>query len=173
MSEQYLGEIRIMAFNYAPRGWAQANGQILPINQNQALFALLGTTYGGNGIQDFALPNLQSRIPVSLGTGPFGDTFSMGQTGGEESHMLISSEMPLHGHGTVQATSTSSGTTATALGNVLAGAGNVYISGNSAPVVLAASAVSTVGNNQSHPNIQPFQALNFCIALVGIFPSRN
>jgi microcystin-dependent protein len=173
MSNPYLGEIRIMAFNFAPKGWALANGQIMSISQNNALFALLGTTYGGNGVQTFALPNLQSRVPVSFGTDSIGNAYVLGQIGGQESHALAISEIAVHGHGTVQGTSTSAGTTAVPTGNVLAGVSDVYTSDTSHPVVLAPSAVSTVGSNQGHENRQPFLALNFCIALQGIFPSRN
>jgi len=173
MSDPYIGEIRIMAFNFPPSGWAMANGQILPINQNASLFYLLGTTYGGDGVSTFALPNLQSRAPVSFGADSFGNTYNLGQAGGQESHVLTISEIAVHTHGTVQGTSTSAGTTAVATGNVLAGVSNGYTSDTSNPVVLGSSAVSTVGSNAGHENRQPYLALNFCIALQGIFPSRN
>ena len=168
MSDPYLSEIRIMAFGYAPEGWALANGQLLPIAQNQALFSLLGTTYGGDGRINFALPNLQSRVPAHMG-----NAFALGAVGGQETHVLLSAEMPLHTHGTAMGTSTSANTVATPAGNVLAGATNVYAPGLSNPVQLAGSSISMVGSNLPHENRQPYLTLNFCIALSGIYPSRN
>jgi microcystin-dependent protein len=186
MSNPYLSEIRIMAFNFAPRGWALCNGQTLSIQQNAALFALLGTTYGGNGTTTFLLPNLQGRIPLHMGTSPAGHTFLEGEIGGETTHTLILQEMPQHNH-QVQAknaqadldlTGVQPGPTvvlaqATAAGTPVT---NVNIYGtlpiNSAGPFAAAS-ISSTGGNQPHPNQQPYLVLNFCISLDGIFPSRN
>ena len=168
MANPYLSEIRIVSFNYAPRGWAMANGQLLPITQNQALFSLLGTTYGGNGTTNFALPNLQSRVPVHMG-----NSLTLGAQGGEETHTLQLAEMPLHTHGTAMGTSTSANTVAAPAGNVLAGANNVYAPGASNPVVLAAASVSMVGSGQPHENRQPYLTLDFCIAISGQFPPRS
>ena len=168
MANPYLSEIRIMSFGYAPKGWAKCNGQLLPINQNQALFTLLGTTYGGDGRINFALPNLQSRVPIHMG-----NSFTLGAQGGEEMHTLLPAEMPLHTHGTAMGTSTSANTVATPAGNVLAGANNVYAPGASNPVVLAAASVSMVGSGQPHENRQPYLTLNFCIAISGRLPPRS
>jgi microcystin-dependent protein len=168
MSDQYLSEIRIMAFGFAPKGWAQANGQTLSIQQNAALFSLLGTTYGGNGTTNFMLPNLQSRVPVSIGTG-----YTLGQIGGEEQHTLVTAEMPGHNHGSMQGTATTGGT-AVPINVVMAGGTTAYVAGGiPTPVVLPAASVTPAGGDQPHENRQPYLALNFCIALVGIFPSRN
>ena len=163
MSTPYLAEIRIFTFNFAPKGWAMCNGQLLPINQNQAIFALLGTTYGGNGISTFALPNLQGMVPMHVGNG-----LTLGQTGGEALHTLTAAEIPPHTH-TVMASSL-----APSLGTP---AGNLWAAGNSAynttaDTSLSSSAISTVGG-QAHENRSPCLTLNFCIALSGIFPSRS
>jgi microcystin-dependent protein len=172
MAEPFLSEIRIMSFNFPPKGWAFCNGQFLPINQNQALFSLLGTTYGGNGQTTFALPNLQGRIPIHMGDG-----FTLGQAGGEEAHTLTQSEMPAHNH--FLNASNSSGDAVNpnfgGTGQILAqDPGNIY-----APIAqggltaLIAGSITNVGGSQPHENRQPYLSLNFCIALQGIFPSRN
>jgi microcystin-dependent protein len=165
MAEPFLSEIRIMSFVYAPRGWALCNGQLLPINQNQALFSLLGTTFGGDGRVNFALPDLRGRTPIHVGQG-----FTLGQRGGEQAHTLSISEMPLHVHA-LQG-STSNGDSAGANNTVLASALNLY-----GPVAnlttLDPASVSNVGGSQAHLNMQPSLTLNFCIALQGIFPSPN
>jgi microcystin-dependent protein len=164
MSDFFIGEIKIMAFNYAPRFWAQCNGQLLPISQNQALFALLGTQYGGNGQTNFALPDFRGRTPLHFGNG-----FTQGQQGGEENHTLIVGEMPAHAH----THSVSSGDSAAALptdnsfGN---GAAKLYASQNNGA---ALTNIGSFGGSQPHNNMQPYSVLNFCIALNGIFPSRN
>jgi microcystin-dependent protein len=165
MAEPFLSEIRIMSFGFAPRGWALCNGQLLPINQNQALFSLLGTTYGGNGQTNFSLPNLQGRTPIHSGNG-----HTLGEQGGEQAHTLTVPEMPAHTH--VAQASTNNGDTATPIGGVLGGVSNMY--GPAAN--LAALQPATVTNNvggQAHQNMQPFLGLSFCIALQGIFPSPN
>lgn len=168
MSDPFLSEIRIFSFNFAPRNWAFCNGQLLPINQNQALFALLGTTYGGNGQTNFALPNLQGRVPMHMGSG-----FTLGQTGGETAHTLNISEMPAHTH-TLQGSGNTATSTNPANANTYAVALRpVYLAPAAGSVALAAGAISNTGGSQAHQNMQPILGLNFCIALVGIFPSQN
>ena len=166
MSTPFLSEIKIVSFNFAPKGWALCNGQLLPINQNQALFSLLGTVYGGNGQTTFALPNLQGRVAMHVGNGHV-----LGESAGEASHTLIQSEMPTHVH-TVAASSTATGGTASPNGNFLGGGNNVY-SAPQSPTLLNPATVATVGNSQPHENMSPYLVLNFCIALQGIYPSRN
>jgi microcystin-dependent protein len=163
MSTPYVGEIRIFSFGYAPKGWAMCNGQLLAINQNQALFSLLGTTYGGNGINNFSLPNLQGRTPIYTGNG-----FVLGQTGGEQNHTLAINEMPSHTH-QVTASSFAADKSVT-LGNVWALTDSAYAS--TATGTMDPTAVPMVGG-QPHNNMPPCLVLNICIALQGIFPSRN
>jgi microcystin-dependent protein len=164
MSEPFLSEIRIMSFNFVPKGWALCNGQLLPINQNQALFALLGTTYGGDGQVNFALPDLRGRVPMHVGSG-----HTLGERAGQEAHTLIQQEQPAHNHlvGVVNSNANAGPT-----GHVLAAANALY---QPAPAntQLAPSTISTVGSGQPHPNQQPFLTLLFAIALQGIFPSQN
>ncbi len=163
MSTPYLSEIRIFSFNFPPKGWALCNGQLLPINQNQALFALLGTTYGGNGIQTFALPNLQVSAPLHMGSG-----HALGAKGGELNHTVTLAELPTHTH-----LVNGSGANGSTPGpGVPAAANNVYGPTGNLVGLLPAS-VSATGGSQAHNNMMPFLTLTFCIALVGIFPSRN
>jgi len=167
MAEPFLGEIRIMSFNYPPKGWALCNGQLLPINQNQPLFALFGTMYGGNGITTFALPNLQGQTPVHVGGG-----FSQGQSGGEQSHTLTSAELPGHAH--VAQGTTSNADQPVPTGNLLGAANNMYAGANAGNLTpLDPTSISSLGGSQPHNNMQPFLTLSFCVALQGIFPSRN
>jgi microcystin-dependent protein len=167
MSEPFWGEIRIMSFNFAPRGWAMCNGQFLPINQNQALFSLLGTVYGGNGQTTFALPNLQGRAPMHEGSG-----HTLGERGGEQSHTLSISELPMHVH--VANASSNAGSDNVPAGNVLANSAPNNIWGGAQNLgALNPATITTVGGSQAHQNMQPFLVLNFCIALQGIFPSQN
>ena len=165
MAEPFLSEIRIMSFGFAPQGWALCNGQLLPINQNQALFSLLGTTYGGDGRVNFGLPNLQGRTPIHTGNG-----HTLGEVGGEQAHNLNISEIPTHTH--LANASTANGSTNFANGNILAAAGNLYAAPNSL-TTLNPTSIANVGGSQAHLNMQPFLTLTFCIALQGIFPSRN
>jgi microcystin-dependent protein len=167
----FLGEISIFAFGFAPRGWAFCNGQLLAIAQNQALFALLGTTYGGNGQTTFALPNLQGRAAVSQGQGPGLSPYTLGQTGGETAHTLTSQEMPSHTHG---ANPSSDTTQMSPQAHYWAPNinGNATYSTTSTGV-MSPNAVATSGNSQPHANMQPNLPINFCIALSGVFPSQN
>ena len=169
MAEPFLAEVRMMSFNFAPKGWALCNGQLMPINQNQALFSLLGTTYGGDGRTTFGLPNLQGRVPIHTG-GQGGHV--LGEIGGEQNHTLSISEMPQHIH-LVTASSTD-GNAAAPGGNLLARAApaNPYIAPtNLGP--LDAGTLANIGGSQPHQNMQPFLTINFSIALQGIFPSQN
>ncbi|HEV7743373.1 MAG TPA: tail fiber protein [Pyrinomonadaceae bacterium] len=166
MAEPFLSEIRIMSFGYAPRGWAMCNGQLLPINQNQALFSLLGTTFGGNGQTNFALPDLRGNVPIHVGQG-----HTLGEKGGQQAHTVTQSEMPSHNH-FVQASNVN-GNVDSPQNNILAQALNVYRGAPDSPTTLNPATVSSVGGSQAHLNMQPFLALNFCIALQGIFPSPN
>ena len=168
MSEPFLAEIRIVGFNFAPRGWAFCDGQILPINQNQSLYSLLGTTYGGDGRTSFALPDLRSRTPIHVS-----DSHRLGQKSGEETVTLTAAEIPAHTH-TLKGSSTQ-GDVVAGNGNVLADdAGQIYRSGTPNNLVsLRSGSVANAGGGQGHENMMPFTTLNFCIALQGLFPSRN
>ena len=167
MSEPFLAEIKIVSFNFAPKGWAMCNGQLLPINQNQALFSLLGTTYGGNGQTNFALPNFQGRVPMHVGSG-----FTQGETAGQSAHTLTMSEMPQHIHfvNVTNDTGTDANpTSATVLAKSVAQ--SYGPAANLSP--MNSAIVGNVGGSQPHTNQQPYLVLNFIIALQGIFPSRN
>jgi len=167
MSTPYISELRTFSFGFAPKGWATCNGQILPINQNQALFSLLGTAYGGDGRSTCAQPNLQGRVPISFGAG-----FTIGQRGGEESHTLLGGEMPAHQH--LVNGSTAAASTLSPSGDFLATTGdNPYAAEVSADVTLNNATITNTGGSQPHENRQPFLVLNVCIALQGIFPPRN
>jgi microcystin-dependent protein len=166
MATPYLGEIRIVSFNFAPKGWALCNGQILPINQNQALFSLLGTTYGGNGVNTFQLPNLQASMPIHVGNG-----FNQGQAAGEVAHLLVLGEMPAHNH-TAQGVSTNA-TSPSATGNTWAAGATASPYASTSNTTMSQNAVSLAGGTQPHPNLPPYLTLNFVIALTGIYPSRN
>jgi microcystin-dependent protein len=165
MATPFLGEIKPFSFNFAPKGWTLCNGQLLPINQNQALFSLLGTFYGGNGVNNFALPNLQGNCVIGMGNGNV-----IGAVGGEVSHTLTTSELPAHNHPALASAST--GNAASPISNYPAAAtNNPYSAGTpSSPVTFASS---LAGGGQPHENRQPFLVINFCIALQGIFPTRN
>jgi microcystin-dependent protein len=180
MSNPFLAEIRIFTGNFAPKGWALCDGQILPISQNTALFSLLGTTYGGNGTSNFALPNLQGSVPIQAGQGPGLSLYDLGETGGTQTVTLLTSELPAHNHPLVA--TTSAGTQTTATGSQLAkGLGgskqqshvsNIY-STNSATTSLAPAMLAVAGGGQPHNNLMPLLGLNFIIALQGIFPARS
>jgi microcystin-dependent protein len=162
-----MGELKLMSFNFAPKGWAQCNGQLLPINQNQALFSLLGTTYGGDGRVNFALPDLRGRTPIHVGNG-----FTQGERAGEEAHTLVQAEMPAHTH-QLKASGANAETPVPVV-SLLGKANNTYTT----PVAqsnttLRPDSVSNVGGSQPHENRNPLLTLNWCIALQGTFPSRN
>jgi microcystin-dependent protein len=168
MAEPFLSEIRIMSFNFAPKGWALTNGQLLPINQNQALFSLLGTTYGGDGRVNFALPNLQGRTPVHTGDG-----HTLGEVGGEQAHTLSISELPTHQH-PVNASSTQATTGTPNTDKMLSTSAGSFAYGPPQSLFpMDPSEESNVGGSQAHLNMQPFLTLNFTIALQGIFPSAT
>ena len=165
MAEPFLSEIRIMSFTFAPKGWAMCNGQLLPINQNQALFSLLGTTYGGDGRVNFALPNLQGQVPMHMSQG-----HTLGERAGVQNVTITLTEMPTHIH-SLNALD-ANGTLGDPTGNLLA----QFNDGYGAPNQLTSFSPETVtntGGSQPHTNMQPFLTLNFCIALQGIFPSQN
>jgi microcystin-dependent protein len=166
MAEPFLSEVRLMSFAFAPKGWALCNGQLLPINQNQALFSLLGTTFGGDGRVNFALPDLRGRTPIHVGSG-----HTLGERGGAQAHTLSIAELPEHTH-VLQGISAPGGNTGST-GNLLA---NSTVAAYGAPqslVALNPGSVTSVGGSQAHLNMQPFLVLNFCVALQGIFPSPN
>ncbi|WP_368518657.1 phage tail protein [Rhizobium sp.] len=176
MSDVFLGQIMLAGFQFAPKGFAQCNGQLMAINQNQALFALLGTYYGGDGVRTFALPNMQGRTPV--GFGPSADpawqpaAYEIGEIGGSENVTLLSSQLPEHVH---VATGTTSSGTLRNPNNALYGTNtaNIYAPSSGAQVTLSSQTVASAGNGQPHDNRQPYDVINFCIALTGVFPSRN
>jgi len=171
-AEPFIGEIMLFAGNFAPTNWALCQGQLLAIAQNTALFSILGTTYGGNGINTFALPDLRGRAPVGWGQGPGLPNFDLGETGGEMSHTLITTEMPAHSHTLV----------ADASNGVQSGPGGAYPArdpsgspayGTNPSAVMNANTIAAVGGSQPHNNMQPYLSLNYCICLYGIFPPRN
>lgn len=165
MSQPFLGEIKIISWNYPAKGWAFCNGQLLPISQNQPLFSLLGTTYGGDGRVNFGLPNLQGRAPNHVGAG-----LVLGELGGETNHTLSISEVPTHTHSAVASTVTGDDPIPT--NNYLGAAANFY--GPAANLTsLQPGTIGVVGGSQAHNNTQPYLVLNFCIALQGIFPSQT
>ncbi len=170
MAEPFLSEIRIFSFNFAPKGWALCNGQVLPINQNQALFSLLGTTYGGDGRTNFALPDLRARVPIHEGSG-----HTLGEKGGEQAHTLTLTELTTHFHfanaTTVQA---DQNTNSPAPTRTPAQSNFSFLYGTATNLQpMATNMLGNVGGSQPHQNMQPFLTLNLCIALQGIFPSPN
>lgn len=185
MTEPFLGQVEVFSFNFPPKGWTTCSGQLLQINQNQALFALLGTTYGGDGRVNFGLPDLRGRVPVGWGQGRGLSNYNLGQKGGEEAHTLINQEMGSHTHNWMVNTTTpaTANTAVPSTSVVLGNTTGVPATGNLFSVLLYTSgspggslnsnSIGLSGNNQPHPNIMPYLALNFCIALIGVFPSRN
>jgi microcystin-dependent protein len=173
MSDPFIAEIRIFGFNFAPVGWTTCSGQLMAISQNTALFSLLGTTYGGNGTSTFALPDLRSRIPIGVGQGAGLSQRVLGETAGEENVTLLNTELAAHTH--PANCNSNMGNSYDPDGNVWsvdAGGNNEYGSGSVAGS-MSPGALSLTGGGQPHANIQPSLAVNFCIALQGIFPSRN
>jgi len=173
MAQPYIGEIRMFAGNFAPAGWALCNGQVVAIADNDTLFQLIGTTYGGDGQSTFALPDLRGRVPVHMGSGPTGTTYVLAEQGGVESVTLTTGQMPSHAHPLLA--SQSIATTANAANNLpgQAPAYTPYISGFAPNVALAAASVSVAGGSQPHANLQPYLCINFIISLFGIFPSQT
>jgi microcystin-dependent protein len=170
MSEPFLAEVRMVGFNFAPRGWAFCDGQILPINQNQSLYSLLGTTYGGDGRTSFALPDLRGRTPIHVGEG-----HREGQKSGEETHTLTANEMPQHRHLVMANNNNASSNNFTGHSFADSAPGEAYGPRPSGAenVQVVSGTVTNVGGGQAHENMQPYLAVNFCIALQGLFPSRN
>jgi microcystin-dependent protein len=168
MGTPYLGEIKLVSFNFCPQGWAFCNGQLLPISQNQAMFALLGTTYGGNGQTNFALPDFRGRVPVHAGY-----DVNLGETGGLVSHTLTQSEMPAHTHGLYASTAVAN--TGDPSGALPARKGRLSrdMFNGTANTALVSSSVSNTGGSQPHDNMQPYLGLHFMIALTGVFPAPN
>jgi len=172
MGTPFMSEIKIVAFNFAPKGWAFCNGQLLPINQNQALFSLLGTTYGGNGQTTFALPDLRGRTPFHVG-----GSFTLGQAGGQEVHTLTQSEMPTHTHALSGNNAVVGANTNATLGppggSYWANNGKTVFTTGAPNSAMSPATVTNVGGSQPHENRSPYLVLNFCIALIGAFPSHN
>ena len=165
MAEPFLSEIRLMSFDFPPRGWALCDGQLLPINQNQALFSLLGTTFGGDGRANFGLPDLRGRTPIHVGSG-----HTLGERGGEQAHTLSISELPTHTHQLFASSNAGSSQDANNANVLAAIPGRAYTDPLN-PTALAPATITNVGGSQAHLNMQPFLTLNFSIALQGIFPS--
>ena len=171
MAEPFISEIRMMSFGFAPKGWALTNGQLLPINQNQALFSLLGTTFGGDGRTNFALPDNRGRVPIHVGNG-----HTIGERAGEATHTLTTSGMPTHTHGLGAVSSASvSGNLTTTTGNLLATTtpNNLYSNVPTNATTLNVGTIASTGGSQAHNNLQPYLTISFCIALQGIFPSPS
>jgi microcystin-dependent protein len=167
MAEPFLSEIRMMSFIFPPKGWALCNGQLLPIAQNQALFSLLGTTFGGDGRVNFALPDLRSRVPIHVG-----GAHTLGERGGEQAHTLSISELPTHTH-VANATSNNSTATSPSASLGYGRSGTLMYNGAANLVAMASQSIANTGGSQAHLNMQPFLTISFCIALQGIFPSPN
>lgn len=175
MADPFVAEIRIFPFNFAPRGWAWCDGQLLPLSQNTALFSLLGTTYGGNGKSNFALPDLQGRAPMHPGQGPGLSLHDLGETGGSETVSLLESEIPSHSHGLRSASAQDPGNLQVGAPNrTFAASGNGTAYNTAASLVnLAPEALAPAGGDQPHNNLQPYLTFYFCIALQGVFPPRG
>ena len=172
MAQPFIGEIRMFAGNFAPAGWAFCDGQLMPISQNDALFVLIGTMYGGDGESTFAVPNLQSRIPLHFGTGPDGVTYQQAEAAGVESVTLSTQQIPVHNH--VLIGSTAAATTGDPTNKVFAQSAQVaYLIEADPEVQFSASAITPVGGSQPHENCQPFLCINYIISLFGLFPQQN
>jgi microcystin-dependent protein len=171
MADPFVAEIRIFPFNFAPKGWAWCDGQLLPLSQNTALFSLLGTTYGGNGKSNFALPDLQGRAPMHPGQGPGLSLHDLGETGGSETVTLLESEIPSHSH-TLRGDEDDAAFFSPQ-GNFVASLNQMYIAGTTTNTTLAPEALAPAGGDQPHNNMQPYLTFYFCIALQGVFPPRT
>ncbi|HEY5196409.1 MAG TPA: tail fiber protein [Solirubrobacteraceae bacterium] len=174
MAEPFVAEIRVLPYNFAPRGWAFCSGQVLPIAQNQALFSLIGTFYGGNGTTNFALPDLRGCAPMGQGSGPGLTPRVLGETGGENAHTLLATEMAAHSHAPSAFEGRGGlGTTVPAAGAAITASSGGSLFGTPAANTMAPSVISSVGGGTPHNNLMPYLGLNFCIALQGVFPARN
>src|SRR3990172_9568516 len=175
LADPFVAEIRIFPFNFAPRGWAFCDGQLMPLSQNTALFSLLGTTYGGDGKSNFALPDLQGRAPMHPGQGPGLSLHDLGETGGSETVTLLESETPAHAHALRADAADPADVQAPSSAVVLARSqgGNAYQTNTAGLVPMAVTALETVGGGAPHNNLQPYLTVNFCIALQGVFPPRT
>ena len=173
MAQPYIGEVRMFAGNFAPAGWMFCSGQTLPISENETLFQLIGTTYGGDGEETFQLPNLQSRIPIHMGTGPDGTTYQLAEAAGTESVTLTTQQIPIHNHALVA--SQADGTSPNPQGNLLAQTPTgIFPYFEDAPTAnMSGNAITPIGGSQPHENCQPFLCINFIISLFGIFPSQT
>jgi len=172
MAQPYIGEIRMFGGNFPPVGWMFCQGQLLPISENEALFQLIGTTYGGDGEETFALPDLQGRLPIHMGTGPDGNTYQIGETGGVESVTLTTQQIPIHTHSFLG--SSVAATLTSPKDSVVGTSAQVdYLAAIQATVAMNASAITPVGGSQPHENMQPFLCVSFIISLFGIFPSQT
>jgi microcystin-dependent protein len=172
MAQPYVGEIRMFAGNFAPAGWMFCDGQLLPISENETLFQLIGTTYGGDGESTFALPDLQSRVPIHMGAGPDGNSYILAETGGVEDVTLTTQQIPIHTHAFLG--SSAAATLTSPSGSVVGTSAQVdYLTIAQATVALNVNAITPVGGSQPHTNLQPYLALNFIISLFGIFPSPS
>jgi len=172
--DPFVAEIRIFPFNFAPKGWAFCDGQILPLSQNTALFSLLGTTYGGDGKSNFALPDMQGNAPMHPGQGPGLSLHDLGETGGSETVSLLESEIPAHSHALMASTQPGEDPTPSQEAMARSVGANLYQSATNANIVqLSGNAVAPAGGDQPHNNLQPYLTLNFCIALQGVYPPRT
>ncbi|MCA1635795.1 MAG: tail fiber protein [Acidobacteria bacterium] len=172
MPEPYIGEIRMFGGNFAPAGWAFCQGQLLPISENDALFTLIGTTYGGDGQETFQLPNLASRVPIHMGTGPDGTTYTLGEAAGTEAETLTTQQMPIHSHNLLASGNT--GTLSDPTNNMLCDSPNIKIYTAQVPSVsMANNIITPTGGSQPHENRQPYLVINFIISLFGVFPSQT
>jgi microcystin-dependent protein len=167
MAEPYLGEVRLMSFDFAPKGWALCNGQTMPVQQNTQLSSLLKSTFGGDGTTTFALPDLRGRTPIHVGNG-----HELGESGGEQTHTLGLAELPQHAHA-VGASTKATGGNANPNGNYLGGANNAYHAATGTLTALRPDTVANTGGSQAHPNMQPYMTLSYCIALQGIYPPQS
>lgn len=173
MANPFVAEIRIFPFNFAPKGWAFCDGQLLPLSQNTALFSLLGTTYGGDGKSNFALPNLQGCVPMHPGQGPGLSLHDLGETGGSDTVTLLQSEMPNHAHSLMASNQPGEDPQAVAESFGRSLGANLYQASNAGLVPMADQAIAPNGGDQPHNNLQPYLVLNFCIAMQGVYPPRT